>query len=546
MSLFLGLSWEFANAADLPAAPTGDYQPAPGEFDAVGKAVLGLVRSKNTAHFAKDMGLSAEDWRSVSTTNLTKEDAERIEAFGQGAIHNRDRLEATAKAVLSRADSLHLDFSNGVWRSEVVPPRQIGKIYRSESRVESLSGPYVQNLDVLLIPGAGSHGGAFGDFKLTLQGLEKFPAGWRIDGIQWTSFPTNLVDSKTLQEVAIMAKVANRKGFDAQDDPSLLKLGEALVRFIRGGETNAFQKDLLVSRDMVWDMLQKSGHPGPSRKEVDDEITARNRELVGAAIAAVELTEDAGMDFSHAEVNIESASIEGSQFSGGSGSLDNAMGFQFRLALSVKTDGQAKNGTPLAGEYVLASKTLVHYGDGWKLEDDVHWEKLPPGMVDAKTESDLEFENYVAKYGTLPLQRTAPEIDFTTLDGGKKIKLSDLRGKVVILDFWATWCGPCQRPMADLQQLREGHADWQDKVAIVPLSIDDTMDIVRQHVNQRGWTNTMNVWAGEGGWRSNPAKCFRVTGVPTSYVIDQQGQIVWAGHPAGAAFGETVDGLLRR
>jgi hypothetical protein len=46
------------------------------------------------------------------------------------------------------------------------------------------------------------------------------------------------------------------------------------------------------------------------------------------------------------------------------------------------------------------------------------------------------------------------------------------------------------------------HPDWQDKVAIVPLSIDDTMQIVRAHVDKRGWTNTFNVWVDEGGWRS--------------------------------------------
>ncbi|MFM7556162.1 MAG: TlpA family protein disulfide reductase [Verrucomicrobiota bacterium] len=76
--------------------------------------------------------------------------------------------------------------------------------------------------------------------------------------------------------------------------------------------------------------------------------------------------------------------------------------------------------------------------------------------------------------------------------------------------------------------------------------IDETMEAVRKHVDTRGWTNTFNVWAGDGGWDSAPAKAFRVKGVPVTYVIDQQGKIAWAGHPAGENFKTTVDAVLKR
>lgn len=73
---------------------------------------------------------------------------------------------------------------------------------------------------------------------------------------------------------------------------------------------------------------------------------------------------------------------------------------------------------------------------------------------------------------------------------GSSCTFSHEQGQVILLDFWATWCPPCQRPMAHNQEmLVKNTGTWGDKVRIVGLSIDNEVSKLKSHVEAKGWGN---------------------------------------------------------
>jgi thiol-disulfide isomerase/thioredoxin len=143
---------------------------------------------------------------------------------------------------------------------------------------------------------------------------------------------------------------------------------------------------------------------------------------------------------------------------------------------------------------------------------------------------------------------TAPDITVMDIFTGQEVMLSDYRGKVIFAEFWATWCGPCQDPTAKLCEIASKRKnDWADNAVLLCISIDKKKEDVINHVRNRGWLATRHLWChkGEPGWKSDAARKYGITGVPTALLIDQSGNIVWRGHPESFDIEANIDELLR-
>lgn len=164
---------------------------------------------------------------------------------------------------------------------------------------------------------------------------------------------------------------------------------------------------------------------------------------------------------------------------------------------------------------------------------------LVPGLSNAYAEqlvksvsSELHSHPYYLSLRNTVLARDMregnemPDIVLPLRDGATK-RLSDYRGKYILLDFWASWCGPCIKEMPHLQELYNETKANGDKFAIISFSLDTKAEawnaaIEKHNIGYEGWTHASQL----GGWQSQVARLLSINSIPRMILIDPEGRII--------------------
>jgi len=168
-------------------------------------------------------------------------------------------------------------------------------------------------------------------------------------------------------------------------------------------------------------------------------------------------------------------------------------------------------------------------------EDFVYFEKLAEGLMSAYPDNphSIDLNNRVGEIRQFMAEKAeaekrmqpgniAPEIKMTTPDGNS-LALSSLRGKYVLVNFWASWCAPCRQKNPQLVNLYNRFKNKNFEIFGVSLDRDRQSWLAAIELDKLTWPHVSDL----GYWQSPVVKLYNIESIPASYLIDKEGLILY-------------------
>lgn len=174
-----------------------------------------------------------------------------------------------------------------------------------------------------------------------------------------------------------------------------------------------------------------------------------------------------------------------------------------------------KNSGMYASLIAVQSLEPDMYGDVYRKLDEGLIKKYP------NDKNVKNFHDFVGRTLALSVGQVAPEIELADPDG-KPIKLSAFRGKVVLIDFWASWCGPCRKEMPNVVK---AYAKYKSKgFEIFGVSLDKEKANWVEAIKADGitWPQVSDLQQ----WSSSVVNLYAIQGIPYTVLLDKEGKII--------------------
>ena len=139
--------------------------------------------------------------------------------------------------------------------------------------------------------------------------------------------------------------------------------------------------------------------------------------------------------------------------------------------------------------------------------------------------------------GTVEVGQAAPPFNLKDLSG-REVSLDQYKGKIVILDFWATWCGPCRMTMPMLDKIQE---EYSGKLSVLAINLQEPKNMVREYVLKQNLSSRVLLDEDYSiGTR------YGTSAIPTQFLVDQNGIVrqIWTGYYPAAQIKAEINKLL--